>query len=248
MSKDRGSKLTTDGVDKRSIRVKDIDRVFQTVRHFPSKILDVGSGNGAIINHYRERGYDVIGLEVSESSVSTASARFPQTKFLHYDGLHFPFEDSSYDTVLLNDVLEHISYEDIEQVLTEIKRVLKPNGVVYISVMNRWQLIEPHLLIPMLTWLPKFAWYSVAKKLRNREYIRYWPYTRGRLNSLLKRHQFSFTDLTRIYVQHKFLGVNPIGSRMTSRIFRLLKKLHLMTITYYFALKVSILVYVGHKI
>lgn len=247
MNESSGYRNSIESIDRRRIRVKDIDRVFQMVNHTPSSILDVGSGNGAITSYYSENGYEAVGIEVSESAVKQASEQFPGTKFIHYDGLHFPFEDSSFDTILLNDVLEHISYEDVEQVFAEIHRVLIPNGLVYISVMNRWQVIEPHTLIPLLTWLPKVAWNSVCMRLKKTEYSNVWPYTRGRLHSLIKRHSFSFDDLTNVYVQHKFHGVNPIGNRMTSRIVRLLQRTRLIRIAYYLALKVSVLVYVARK-
>ncbi|MBY8996685.1 MAG: methyltransferase domain-containing protein [Candidatus Thorarchaeota archaeon] len=247
MSESSGKRHLIEKLDKRRIRVRDIDRVFRLANHTPSSILDVGSGNGAIIGYYSEYGYETVGIEVSESAVKQASKQFPGTKFIHYDGLHFPFGDSSFDTILLNDVLEHISYDDIEQVLAEIHRVLKPNGLVYISVMNRWQLIEPHTLIPLLTWLPRVAWNSVCMRLKKIDFSNVWPYTRGRLQSLFKRHSFSFDDLTNVYVQHKFHGVNPIGNRMTSRIVRLLQRTRLIRIGYFLALKVSVLVYVARK-
>jgi len=113
--------------------------------------------------------------------------------------------------------------------------------------MNRWQLIEPHTLVPLLTWLPRIAWYPICKRVKNKDYINYWPYTRGRLASLLKRYGFAFDDLTGIYVNHKFSGVNPIGDRMTSRIFQMLRTFRLINIAYYIAMKVSVLVYIGLK-
>jgi 2-polyprenyl-3-methyl-5-hydroxy-6-metoxy-1,4-benzoquinol methylase len=247
MSGSHRNRFSSDIIDKRRIRVKEIEQVLQMVAHKKTSILDVGSGNGAILDYYTQLGYETVGLEVNEELVNKASNQFPETHFMFYDGLHFPLEDSSFDTILLNDVLEHISYEDIEQVMAETYRVLKPDGVVYISVMNRWQVVEPHLLVPFMTWLPKFAWNSIAKRLTGREYLNYWPYTRKRLEPLLERHNFSFNDLTRVYVQHKFQGVNPIGSHMTSRMIRLLRKLRLISIAYYLALKVSILVYLGKK-
>ena len=212
-----------------------------------ARVLDVGSGNGAIISYYSEKGCEAVGIEISESAVKQSLEQFPGTKFLHYDGLNFPFEDSSFNTILLNDVLEHISYDDMEQVLGEVCRVLKPNGLVYISVMNRWQVIEPHTLIPLLTWLPKVAWNSVCMRLKKIDFSNVWPYTRRRLHSLFKRHSLSFDDLTNVYVQHKLHGVNPIGNRMTSRLVRLLQKTRLIRIAYFLALKVSVLVYVARK-
>ncbi len=247
MSESSGHRHSIENLNKRRFRVKEIDRIFRMANHTPSSILDVGSGNGVITSYYSEKGYEAVGIEVSESAVKQASEQFPETKFIHYDGLHFPFEDSSFDTILLNDVLEHISYNDMEQVLAEIHRIMKPNGLVYISVMNRWQIIEPHTLIPLLTWLPKVAWNSVCMKLKKIDFSNVWPYTRGRLQLLLERHSFSFDDLTNVYVQHKFQGVNPIGDRMTSRIVHILQRTRLIRIAYFLALKVSILVFVGRK-
>ncbi|MBD3405700.1 MAG: methyltransferase domain-containing protein [Candidatus Lokiarchaeota archaeon] len=232
-------------IAERTVRVRDIERAFSQVDHTPQKMLDVGFGNAAIIWYFHSKGISSTGIEVSERFVSDAKSRFPELNVLHYDGLTFPFEDDSFDTVILNDVLEHISYQDIESVLSEIKRVLVPNGVIFISVMNRWQLVEPHTLVPLLTWLPRFAWNSVCKKISGKNYINYWPYTRGKLESLLDRHNLNYTDITNIYVEHKLFGINPIGDRTTSRLVRLLKKLHLITIFYYLALKVSVLVYIA---
>jgi SAM-dependent methyltransferase len=210
-------------------------------------MLDVGHGDGAITNHYRSRGVRIVGIEVNEDYVRKASERFPKTKYLWYDGKNFPFEDSTFDTVILNDVLEHISYADIEKVMSEVRRVLIPNGFVYISVMNRWQLVEPHKLIPFLTWLPRITWNPICLRLRNQNYINYWPYTRKRLHSLLEQLKFRYWDLTYIYVTHKILGLNPIGDKITARVTSILKRFHLMIIAYYFALKFSVLLYVAQK-
>jgi len=236
--------------DKQKIRAQravEIDRCFHEIGHSPRKILDVGHGNGAISNYYHTKGLDVTGIEVVPAFVEKATQKYPGVKFSLYDGKSIPFEESTFDSIILNDVLEHISYEDIESVLSEVRRVLTPDGVVYISVMNRWQLIEPHTLVPLLTWLPRVAWDSVCKKLKGRGYVNYWPYTRRRLHSLLRRKEFVYSDMTYVYVIHKMDGINPVGDRMTSRLVALLKRLRLYSLAYYLALKVSVLLYVAHK-
>ena len=53
-----------------------------------------------------------------------------------YDGNIFPFEDSMFDSVLCNQVLEHIFNPD--QFLSEIYRVLKPNGTLLLTVPFVW--------------------------------------------------------------------------------------------------------------
>jgi len=61
-----------ESLEKRRIRVREIDRAFHVAKHTPSSILDVGSGNGAIINAYSIRGFEAIGIEISESFVEQA--------------------------------------------------------------------------------------------------------------------------------------------------------------------------------
>lgn len=93
-------------------------------------------------------------------------------------------------------------------------------------------------------------WFNYLPAIHHTDVYNYsniWSYTRGRLQSLFKRHSYSFDDLTNVYVQHKLHGVNPIGNRMTSRIVRLLRRTRLIRIAYFLALKVRILVYVARK-
>lgn len=52
--------------------------------------------------------------------------------YMEYDGLHFPFEDQSFDVVVSWSAFEHIA--DVPQVLREIKRVCRPDGRVFLQV------------------------------------------------------------------------------------------------------------------
>ncbi|MDD5675701.1 MAG: class I SAM-dependent methyltransferase, partial [Chitinivibrionales bacterium] len=60
------------------------------------------------------------------------------------------FEDNYFDCVIANQVLEHV--EDIDSVLTEIKRVLKPNGLFFCLVPTKDTWYEVHSGIPFLHW------------------------------------------------------------------------------------------------
>jgi SAM-dependent methyltransferase len=229
----------------RKKRIIDINRCFSRQSHTPKRMLDIGFGNGVILSYYDSKGVEIAGLELSEKAVKEASNMFPNGKFLSYDGINIPFDDSAFDTIILNDILEHISYKDIELLLPEIKRVLEPDGLIYISVMNRWQLVEPHRLIPFMTWGPRITWHPISKRFRDMDYIDYWPYTRKRIERLFKNHGLSYRDMTDIYIQHKFSGANPIGDRATNKVFTLMKKVGLSKVSYALAFKVSILLYVA---
>jgi ubiquinone/menaquinone biosynthesis C-methylase UbiE len=89
-----------------------------------TRVLDVGCGNGFIAHHLTcLLGSTVVGLDVGQST----EARIP---FLPYDGRHFPLKDRSFDAVLLCYVLHHA--QDCGLVLSEISRVLKPGGLVFV--------------------------------------------------------------------------------------------------------------------
>lgn len=230
--------------EKRKKRVMDINRCFKLHNHFPRNILEIGFGNGEVSEYYARKG-QVVGIEVNREMVDKATAKIPNAQFFWYDGIQIPFNDSRFDTIIMNDVLEHIPYDRMELLLPEIKRTLKPNGLIYISVMNRWQLIEPHKLIPLLTWLPKRAWHPMCRKIKGTNYLLYFPYTRKRIQKLFRDHNLLYRDMTNIYVTNKFMGINPIGSRTTSKIHSTLRKFHLLNIAYCLGLKVSVLLYLA---
>ncbi|MFX1517563.1 MAG: class I SAM-dependent methyltransferase, partial [Promethearchaeota archaeon] len=169
-------------------RTHDIDTLFKLFQHKPRRLLDIGFGNCAIAEYYSSLGIEVSGVEVSKKIYQKAINRnIPNLKLYLYDGIHLPFDNFSFDTIILNDILEHISYENIEMLIPEILRVLEPCGLIYISVMNRWQILEPHKLIPFLTWLPKPFWHPICIKLTGTNYLNYWPYTRKRAERLFNK-------------------------------------------------------------
>ena len=61
-----------------------------------------------------------------------------------------PFPDASFDVVISNQVLEHVWNQ--ERHIAEIHRVLKADGVAYLSTPNRFTFVEPHYHLPLLAW------------------------------------------------------------------------------------------------
>lgn len=93
------------------------------------KTLDVGCGNKPYAYLYRSDEY--VGLEID----SMANRQAKKADYF-YDGNKFPFADESFDSVVANEVFEHVFNPD--QFLNEVARVLRPKGMVLMTLPFVW--------------------------------------------------------------------------------------------------------------
>lgn len=120
-------------------------------------VLDYGCGGGEIIEAGRKAGLEIYGVDVFYEGAESRS-KIEQTGWLGTvvreveDGI-IPFDDRFFDLVISNQVLEHV--EDLDSVLQEVRRVLKPGGT-FLSLFPTKEIIpEKHCGIPCLHWFPK---------------------------------------------------------------------------------------------
>jgi 2-polyprenyl-3-methyl-5-hydroxy-6-metoxy-1,4-benzoquinol methylase len=120
------------------------------------KVLDIGCSTGFISDELRGAGAKVTGLDIDEPGLEAARERFGDgIEFICAGGEDIPAPAQSFDIVIFNHIYEHVV--DADAVMTDIKRVLRPDGVVYLGLGNRLGIIEPHYKLPFLSWLPKRA-------------------------------------------------------------------------------------------
>lgn len=138
--------------------------------------LDYGCGAGEIVGALRNRGIDARGCDVfyegSYAQVPQALAPF----ILRMQGDVIPFPNASFDTVISNQVLEHVP--DMRVVSREIRRVLKPGGWCLHLFPDKGVLLEPHARVPFLHWFRKesvlrLPWTMLTRALRYGS--RAWP-------------------------------------------------------------------------
>jgi SAM-dependent methyltransferase len=100
-----------------------------------SCILEYGCGYGRILADLFENGYtNLHGVDFSEEMLQRGHSQYPQLDLKLNDGYKISFPDNSADAVLLFTVLTCIATDaDQLAVMAEIKRVLKPNGILYLS-------------------------------------------------------------------------------------------------------------------
>jgi SAM-dependent methyltransferase len=97
-------------------------------RHFPpdARLLDVGCGGAWLGDHFD----DYTGIDVSPEAVEEARSRGRQVLLVNGDE-PLPFDEASFDGVVLKDVLEHVA--EPVNLVREVRRVLRPNGTVFAS-------------------------------------------------------------------------------------------------------------------
>lgn len=95
-------------------------------RYVQPKLLDVGCGIGDLLDFYPS----AHGVDINPINVEICKSRGLSAEIMQVDTLHF--SDGSYNTIILDNVLEHI-YEP-DYLLTEAKRVLHDEGKIIIGV------------------------------------------------------------------------------------------------------------------
>jgi len=94
-------------------------------------VLDVGAGSGTFSNLLSARGFDVTSTDVTDEALEVLRSRVPGA-VARADATSLPFASSSFDGVILGEVLEHL--EDDGAAVKEAARVLRPKGSLAVSV------------------------------------------------------------------------------------------------------------------
>jgi SAM-dependent methyltransferase len=100
-----------------------------------ASILDYGCGYGRTLAELSCHGFvNLFGTDFSERMLLRARLEAPHAALIRNDGKSFPFANASFDVVLLFAVLTCIPADrDQRLIVAEVERVLRPNGLLYIS-------------------------------------------------------------------------------------------------------------------
>lgn len=115
------------------------------------RLLEIGVGSGSFLNAARERGFEVIGCDLSAPICARVQRAYGI--MLHSEPLATLTGENRFDVIVMNHVLEHV-HQPIE-FLQDVRRLLVPGGVVHIAVPNiacweaslsGWTSFEPYHL------------------------------------------------------------------------------------------------------
>lgn len=178
-----------------------------------ARVLEVGCGLGVYVEQLRAFTPAVFGLEYDFERAVEAGRRNPPSLVVCAAGEHLPYPDNSFDTVLSNEVVEHV--QDDRAAVAEMVRVARPGGRIIVFCPNRWYPVETHGIywrgrykfgnIPLVNYLPD--------ALRNRLAPHVRAYTTRGLRRLFDRLPVRIVAHTRIFGGYDNLiaRLGPVG-------------------------------------
>ncbi len=113
---------------------------FDRFVEWPGKaVLDLGCAGGFMAEAICHRGGRVTGIDPARRAIAAARAHARREGLdIRYDvgvGEALPYDDDAFDVVVCVDVLEHVA--DLDRVIAEVARVLRPGGVFVFDTINR---------------------------------------------------------------------------------------------------------------
>lgn len=104
-----------------------------------SKVLDVGCGTGEHLQRAVDAGLSASGVEPAPAMLEIAR-QVPGAEVAQGVATELPFGDAQFDLVIMVEVLRYLDRPDTEKALAEARRVLKPGGKLFVTLVNRWAL------------------------------------------------------------------------------------------------------------
>lgn len=134
-------------------RLNFIETKIQSLKKLDLNILDVGCGNGNISRFLGSKGFKVLGIDISESSIMKARYLngFENVSFRHLAAEEL-IGIEKFDVVVCSEVIEHL--DNPQLVVDQLRKLLNPGGLLIVTVPNGFGPRELFITKP-LQWMKK---------------------------------------------------------------------------------------------
>ena len=140
----------TEGLEKFSLSVPRLNFLLQQARKLAGarqiKVLNIGVGDGWLEEKCSAQGWDVYSLDPIPAAIARVESAGIKGQVGHIEAV--PFADELFDVIFCSEIIEHLSNEQIQQGLSEIRRVLKPGGMLLGTVPFNENLFEGRVVCP----------------------------------------------------------------------------------------------------
>lgn len=124
------------------------------------RVLDWGCGRGRYVGFLLSKGIDAYGIDIDPVVIAQCQPLFDKRgwdhskriKLIGHDNVS-PFENEYFDYVFSDQVFEHV--RDIHTLCAELHRISKKSGLQIHRFPAKYRVIEPHLFMPYVHWIPK---------------------------------------------------------------------------------------------
>ena len=101
------------------------------------KVLDIGCGNGKTSSALIEEGYDVTGIDISDTAVEACKGSYgDKMKVICAPCDSIPLNDGSMDGTVMIHVLEHLDEDELKSTVKELIRVLRTDPKIFVRVFH----------------------------------------------------------------------------------------------------------------
>ncbi|MBU4314923.1 MAG: class I SAM-dependent methyltransferase [Candidatus Portnoybacteria bacterium] len=122
---------------------EDIDKVIKLfTKHNVNDVLDLGCGAGRNLIYLAKKNFNLSGLDLAPEGLKLIKKDLSKNKIkadLAVGSIYnkFSYQDESFDAIISVQVLQHGTEKQILKAIDEIKRILKPGGLVFITLCGR---------------------------------------------------------------------------------------------------------------
>jgi 2-polyprenyl-3-methyl-5-hydroxy-6-metoxy-1,4-benzoquinol methylase len=109
--------------------IRDKVKLINSYQPVKGRILDIGAGTGDFLLECKNQNWDILGIEPNDKAKGIALG-----KGIKFGDTIEKLESNSFDVITMWHVLEHVP--DVEHQVAELKRLLKPSGIIIIAVPN----------------------------------------------------------------------------------------------------------------
>lgn len=152
------------------------------------RVLDLGCGSGRHLVYLAKHGFKVYGIDIAPEGIKIAKEWLKKEKLkanLKIASVYkkLPYKDNFFDAIISTQVIHHAKIETIRKLIKEMERILKPKGLIFLTVRKRgakkeipkerlWKIkfIAPRTFVPLSHEEKGLIHYLFNKKLLRKEF------------------------------------------------------------------------------